>query len=110
MSEIPEYIQGADIPDLTITWLDQAGDVIDYSSGYTFSLKLGQPGQAAALTKSTGITGAATSPNITVTWAASNELNTLDAGTYTLDVIATRAADSKQRIMRRELRVKAAIT
>jgi hypothetical protein len=110
MAEMPEYIQGADIPDLAITWLDNAGTVIDYSSGYTFSLKLGQPGQAAAMTKSTGITGAATAPNVTVAWATSNELNTLDPGTYTLDLIATRSSDSKQRIMRRELRIKPSMT
>jgi hypothetical protein len=105
---VPSYIQGADLPDLTFEWRDSTGALINFSSGYTFVLKLGTPGSAATLTKSTTITGAATSPNVTVAWATSGELNTLTPGVYTLDLIATRTSDSKQRFLRDSLTVHAA--
>lgn len=106
----PPYVQGADLPDLAFDWKDSAGALINFSSGWTFALRVGQPGAAATLTKSTGITGASTSPNITVAWATSGELNTLPAGTYIGDLIATRTSDSKQRILRFVLPVRDAIT
>lgn len=92
------YIQGAELPDLLIAWRDSANNLIDFSSGYTFVLKLGTPGSAAALTKSTGITGAATSPNVTIVWAVAAELNTLAPGHYPAHLVATRTSDSKQRV------------
>ena len=104
------YVQGADLPDLTFTWRDRAGALIDFSSGYTFVLKVGTPGSAASLTKSTGITGAATDPNVTVAWATSGELNTLAPGVYSLHLVATRTSDSKQRVLEDRLTVKPAIT
>jgi hypothetical protein len=104
------YVQGADLPDLALEWLDGAGSVVDFSSGWTFVLKLGTPGQAADVTKNTGITGAATSPNVTIAWATSNELNTLGPGVYSLHLTATRVVDSKQRVLEGSLTVKPAIT
>lgn len=104
------YVQGSDLPDLTFEWKDGSGNVIDFSSGYTFVLKIGTPGAAAALSKSTGITGAATSPNVTVSWATSGELNTLATGVYTLQLIVTRSSDSKQRILEDTLTVRPAIS
>lgn len=102
------YIQGADLPDATFEWRDRLGALIDFSTGYTFVVKLGTPGSAATVTKSSGITGAATAPNVTVAWSTSGELNTLTPGVYTLDLIATRTSDSKQRILRDSLTVHAA--
>lgn len=110
MSESVVYIKGADLPDLAVTWKDSDGSVIDFSSGWTFSLKLGDPGSAATLTKTTGITGASTAPNVTVAWATTLDLNNLAATTYTADLTATRTSDSKQRVMRFRLTVKDAIT
>jgi hypothetical protein len=104
------YIQGADLPDLTFAWRDSSGTLIDFSSGYTFVLKVGTPGSAADVTKSTSITGAATSPNVTVAWATSAELNTLAVGVYTLQLIATRTSDSKQRFLEDRLTVRPAIS
>lgn len=103
------YKQGAELPDLTFEWKDSTGALIDFSSGYTFSLKLGKPGQTATLTKTTGITGAATSPNITVAWSTSAELNTLAGGVYTLELVATRVSDSKQRYLTDSLTLQPAI-
>lgn len=104
-----EYIQGSDLPDSAITWLDNSGQPIDFSSGYTFEARIGNPGQAALVTKTTGILGASTTPNITITWANTGELNTLTPGSYDLDLRATRTADSKQRIRRLAINVLPAI-
>jgi hypothetical protein len=104
------YVQGADLPDLAFDWRDSSGALINFSSGYTFVLKIGEPGSAASVTKSTGITGAATSPNVTVAWATSGELNTLAVGVYTVQLIATRTSDSKQRFLEDRLTIKPAIS
>lgn len=104
-----EYIQGADLPDLAIEWRDSDGEIIDYSSGHTFSLRVGNPGSAATVSKTNGFTGAAVSPNITVSWETSGELNTITPGTYDADLIATRSSDSKQRILRFALTVRPAV-
>lgn len=104
------YTQGAELPDLTIEWKDTAGNLIDFSSGYTFVLKLGVPGAAATLSKSTGITGAATSPNVTVAWATSGELNTIATGFYHAHLNATRTSDQKLRVFKFGLTVDPAVT
>lgn len=110
MSTIPTYVQGADLPDLAITWTDSNDDIIDFSTGWTFSLKIGTPGSAAALTKTSTITGAATAPNVTVAWTTSGELNTLATGAHSAQLTATRTSDSKQRVMPFKLVVRPAIT
>ena len=103
------YTQGAELPDLTIEWKDSAGNVINFSSGWTFVLRLGDPGSAATLTKSSGITGAATSPNVTIAWATSGELNTLTPGFYHAQLRATRDSDSKLRVFKFGLKIEAAV-
>jgi hypothetical protein len=107
---MPEYVQGADLPDLTFTWYAQDGTLIDLSTGYTFSLKIGNPGSAALITKTTGITGAATDPNVTIAWATSGELNTLAPGSYALQLQATRTADSKQRFLTDQITIHPGMT
>lgn len=104
-----QYVSGAELADLEVIWSDSDGAVIDFSAGYTFSLKVGVVGQAASFTKTTNITGASTAPNLTVAWATSGELNGLSAGGYTLQITATRAADSKTRILQGRLDVLAAV-
>lgn len=71
------YHSTADRPVLELWLFDDDGTLIDFSSGYTFSLKIGQPGAAALLTKSSSIAGAAGAgtepdgtPNVVVTWTA----------------------------------------
>jgi hypothetical protein len=111
MSEPVTYIQGSDLPDLTIEWRDRNGALIQFQSvAHTFDLKVGHPGQAADLTKSTGFTGADTAPNVTVQWATTGELNTLTPGTYQADLTATRSGDGKQRKLRFPLVVLPAIS
>jgi hypothetical protein len=91
------YKKNADRPALELWWFDRTGALINFSSGYTFSLKIGHPGSSAVLTKTTNITGAAGSgtapdgtPNLTVTWAA-GEL-ALTPSSYTAELTATTSS------------------
>lgn len=93
MSELV-YLSSSEYPSVQLTWKDSTGAVIDFSSGYTFTVILSIDG-AAALTKTSGISGSATAPNITINWSA-GELN-LTAGLYQLFVIARDGA-SKDRV------------
>lgn len=79
--------RNAERPATTLEITDGPGALIDFSTGYTFSLKIGEVGATALLSKTTDITGAATSPNITITWAA-GELD-LAPGTYPWQLTAT---------------------
>ena len=92
------YHETADRPALELWWYDDDGTLIDFSSGYTWSLKIGVPGSAALLTKTSNITGAAGAgveptgtPNVTVTWTA-GEIATLSPGTYAAQLTATTSS------------------
>lgn len=90
------YEVGDEDPSIALTWKDRDGAVIDLSAA-TFSVKLVDTRSVAIVTKTTGITGAATAPNIVISWAA-GELNITPA-TYKLWVQAT--VSSRQRTFRR---------
>lgn len=82
------YVEGATRPATTITWQEDDA-LVDFSTGWTFIAKLFVQGAAASLvTKTTGITGAATDPNVTINWTTA-DLGALDPGNYTLEVTAT---------------------
>lgn len=101
------YVVGAELPDVGITWYATDGTVIDFASGWTFQVKIGVKGSAALLTKTAGIVGAATAPNITIVWTA-GELDAIPSGVYTLQVRATSA--SKDRIFQDLIRITSAVT
>lgn len=83
------YYLGSSDPEYPTTWRDSSGAVIDFSDpDWDFTLKLGHPGREAVLTKTEGLVGAATAPNITVTWAPT-DLDDLDPGTYLLQIFPT---------------------
>jgi hypothetical protein len=89
------YHRNAERPAAKMWLFDDDGTLIDMS-GYTFSFKIGNPGVAALLTKTSNITGGAGegieptgTPNITVTWAA-GELD-IEPGIYTWQL---KASDS----------------
>lgn len=104
------YIKGADLPDLPIEWLDGDGDLINFSTGWTFSALIGLTSQTALFTKTAGFTGAATSPNLTVAWPATGELNDLPAGkAYRMVITAKRDADNKERKMSLSLFIDATV-
>lgn len=94
-----QFTQHAEDPGAGVFWLDQPGNLIDFSSGYTWSAKI-TDGVSTLLTKTAGIVGAAGSgtnptgtPNVTITWA-SGEL-AVTPGDYTLELTPTSA--SRQR-------------
>jgi hypothetical protein len=90
------YHRSDELPDIPLEWRDYADALIDYSTGWTFTVKLVNPATgAAALTKTSGIVGAATSPNVLIQWAAA-DLN-ITPGTYLLRLTARRTSDSKDR-------------
>ena len=90
-----EVTKGSELPDWIFEWKDRSGNIIDFSTGWTFTLTIGTP---TPIVKNTGITGAATSPNITATFAA-GELDSLPATTSVVSarLDARRTVDSKDR-------------
>jgi cytochrome bd-type quinol oxidase subunit 2 len=82
------YRSDAETPSYAVHWKDRDGNTIDFSSGYTFTVQLVNVSTGTtALTKTTNITGASTSPNVTVAWAV-GEL-AVTAGLYWLMLKAT---------------------
>jgi hypothetical protein len=96
---IIRYYAGAERPDITLTWRDASGAIIDLATGYTFELKIGSPGVTAEVTKTTGITGAQTAPNVTIAFLAA-ELDALPTGRYSGQLRARNTATSQDRYMR----------
>ena len=98
MSTTLRYYSTADRPAVEMWLEDDYGTLIDFSSGYTFSFKVGTPGSAASLTKTSGIAGAAGAgseptgtPNVTITWTA-GEIAGISAGTYNWQLTATTSS------------------
>lgn len=107
------YYKNAEAPSLRLWWFGDDGDLVDLSTVSAWSLKVGQYGDTAVLTKTSGITGAAGSgtdptgtPNVTIAWSA-GELN-ITAGHYALQLTATTA--SGPRVLTAPFRVYDTIT
>lgn len=88
------YHKNAEDPSTRIWWVDDDGTVLDLSAVGSWSLKIGQIGETALLTKTSGITGGvgawtepSGTPSVTIVWAA-GELN-LAAGHYVMQLTAT---------------------
>ena len=91
-----QYHKTAERPALELWLIDDDGALIDFSTGYTFALKVGNVGSTALLTKTSGIAGAVGAgeeptgtPNVVVSWTA-GELN-LTPGSYAAQLTATTA-------------------
>jgi hypothetical protein len=83
------YDRGAVRPDLVVrNWADEAGTLIDCSGASAWQVKIGKRGQAALLTKTALVTGAATNPQIRVQWVA-GELD-FAPGDYTIQIQMTK--------------------
>ena len=102
-------------PSCQIWWFNSAGTLVDFSSGYTFELRIGSGGATRLVDKTTGITGAAGAgvaptgtPNVTIAWTA-GELAVLAQGSYTADLLATDGSGNV-RLMRFALDVDSAVT
>lgn len=99
------YRKDQELPNVTLEWRDANGSLIDFSTGWTFTVKLALASAPSAVlvTKTTGITGAATSPNLLIDWSTT-DWSTLTAAatgtTYVAHVYARRNSDSKDRVFR----------
>lgn len=99
-----EYIQGSSLPDWGASWLDADGAVIDFSSGWTFvGHMVNTKTYEVEFAKTTGISGAATEPNITTQWDV-DELD-IPAADYTWYIFATNTGTSKTRISNFHVRI-----
>lgn len=92
-----EHTLGSELPDDAFDWTDAEDNLINFSSGWTFSLEVGFSGEDPVLTKSTGITGAATSPNVTISWSSGQLDTPLTAGVWPGWIIATRDGRERKR-------------
>lgn len=90
------YVAGSDLPDLQLHWRDADKATIDLSTGWTVEARIGKMREAPTVTKTTGITLAATDPNVTIAWS-DGELDGLAVGKYQLLLVATRDSDGKER-------------
>lgn len=77
-------------PAMRLAWKDYAGNLYDFSSGWTFSAKVVAVGaNAALLTKTSGITGASTSPNVVVDWETADFTPLTASADYSVILTAT---------------------
>jgi hypothetical protein len=84
MKEIVYITKGSELPDRGITWYQEDGVTLyNFSSGWSFVVRIGSPGQPALVTPSA--TGAATAPNIIITFATGS-LDSIPVGAYHLEV------------------------
>lgn len=88
-----EYVEGANLGDIVITWIDTNGDLRDFSSGWTITaIVYPWNGLTRSFAKLTGVTGGGAEPNVTIVWSVSGEVKTLTAGVYKIEVVATDGA------------------
>jgi hypothetical protein len=100
----------ASLPAAAFSWTDANNNLIDFSTGYTFRMTIGQPPNRAVITKTTGFTGYAPvvgSPNLVVSWAPS-ELSSLTPGNWHFQITATQTGGG-QRILTGTLRIDEAV-
>jgi hypothetical protein len=81
------YTKGDELEPIAITWYEPDGTLYDFSTGWTFTARIGNPGSEALVQKTSGFTGTATAPNLTLAWA-DGDLDGIAGGTYHLDVTA----------------------
>jgi hypothetical protein len=116
--QIPERTRWIGDEDDLQLWWEVSGSLINFSSGYTFSLTLARVSTPATIifTKTTGFAGALGSgeegeegaiPNLVVSFATTGELNSVTAaGQYTLQIVATHVSDSKETTLQMTLNMK----
>ena len=93
-----------ELPSVPFEWKDRDGNLIDFSTGHTFLLDFVSVNDRDTIlySKDSGITGAATSPNVIADWAVDELVDAaLPAGDYYGLLQATRTSDGKSRRFRR---------
>lgn len=97
------YRADQELPAIPLTWRDSDNEIIDFSTGWTFTVKTCNASAPSTVlaTKTTGITGTATAPNLTIDWSTT-DFSALTAGAagtvYVAHVYARRTADNKDRV------------
>lgn len=95
------YYADQELPPLPFHWAI-GGDLHDFSTGWTFRMEFihKRTGKIHA-TKTSGISGAATTPNVTAVWAE-GELASIGAGRYKLRLVAKRDGDDFEDVFMRD--------
>jgi hypothetical protein len=90
------YTKGDELEPIELTWPQPNGQPYNFTTGWTFIARIGNPAVAAVFQKvgPTGFTGAATFPNLIIDWAA-GDLDSVPAGSYHLDVKAHLTATNQ---------------
>lgn len=93
-----QYIAGASLPDLPVSWYGYDGEVVDFSEPHTFEVKVAPVGGSeASFTKESGVTGYEILPNLVVQWDPEVEISTLEEGVYVVQFTALRTSDERVR-------------
>lgn len=96
------YRIGQSLPSMVFNWADADGNPHDFSAGWTFVAKVAPSTSpaTAGLTKTSGIVGAATFPNVTIDWVGTDFSGLTaapDGTTYVVHLSAIRTSDGKVR-------------
>ena len=100
-----DYRKDQEGPAIGVNWAASDGSIYAFASGWTFAAKVCAVSAPTTIivTKSSGITGADTYPNVSIAWSAS-DFSTLTASAtgvaYVVYLYATRTADSKDFVFR----------
>lgn len=107
MPDTLEYpTPASSLPDASFRWLDAAGSPINFTTGWSFSMKIAQPPNSVQVTKTAGFVGgngANNAANLVVVWA-DDELANLTAGRWYFQLTATELISGKQRILTGSIR------
>lgn len=93
-TEVIQLIKGQTRPALTFTWKDSSGNVLNFSTGFTGTCKIGEKG-ATALTTIASVALAATSPNVTVTPTTAEMAPLVVGETYILQLSIASASEPR---------------
>lgn len=85
------------------------GSTEDYSTGFSFKVEVLTKTGTVQFTKTTGITGNSDG-SVTVDWATSSELSTLDPGVYVARLRIRRDSDSKDVTLEADLSIRAGVS
>ena len=93
MTGVLRYTRTDELEPVSITWYQPNGTLYNFTSGWTFRARIGT-GSGFLVEKTTGFTGAATAPNLSINFTT-GELDGVPSGTYHLDVQATFTATAQ---------------
>jgi len=86
-------------PPWAVEWRDSSGEIRDFSNGYTFRVEfLTARTKRVLYTKTAGIVGASTSPNIAVSWAVGELADKV--GKFRLRLVAKETSTNRESVFR----------